>query len=370
MRDSLTFTAAVTARLRQVAKEPVGELADLGSEVDIFLEPALQLLQGGKRFRAQLAALGWSVVRPNSNWDEPALKMAGSALELFQTAALVHDDLIDGADTRRGIPAAHRQYGARHGYAGSRGNSDEYGLNAAVLLGDLLLALSYREIERAVQSATEGAQLATRVNAMRIWEVMTAEVAIGQFLDVEAATLPLPAEGDAAAHAAAIDRAMKVLLHKSARYSVAWPFSLGAALAGADTVLFPLLEEIGVPLGEAFQLRDDDLGVFGDPSRTGKPAGDDLMEGKRTPLVLLGLARTAGADRAAIIAALGNRDLDSTGAERVRNILIESGAVSAHEEMIAIRRQGALAAIERAPIDPAIASVLHETTASLTDRDH
>ncbi len=370
MRDSLNFTAAVTARLLQVAKEPVEELADLGTEVEIFIEPALQLLTGGKRSRAQLAALGWSVVRPNSDWQEPALVMAGCALELFQTAALVHDDLIDGADTRRGIPAAHRQYGARHDQSGFRGNSAEYGLNAAVLLGDLLLSLSYREIERAVQAATEGVQSAARDHVIRIWEVMTAEVAIGQFLDVEAATLPLPNDGDSAAHAAAIDRAMKVLLHKSARYSVAWPFSLGAALAGADPALFPLLEGIAVPLGEAFQLRDDDLGVFGDPSRTGKPAGDDLMEGKRTPLVLLGLSRTAGSDRAAILDALGNRALDSAGAEKVRTILMESGAVTAHEEMIATRRESTLDAIENAPIDPAIASVLRETTARLTDRDH
>lgn len=334
---------SVNHRVAEVVAEPIADLPGITSDSRTFIAPAQALLTGGKRARARLAALGWLCVRPESELDEEALVMAGSALELFQGAALIHDDVIDAADTRRGAPSTHRAFQADHRERGRRGDAAAFGVHSAILLGDLLLALSYREITRAVQLSGAGARDS---RAQQIWDEMTAEVAIGQYLDIEAATLPLPGEGDAAGHQEAIDRAMAVLRHKSAHYSVAHPLALGAALAGAPEELFAGLAAIGGPLGEAFQLRDDDLGIFGNPSRTGKPAGDDLMEGKRTPLVLLGLARTEGSERAVILASLGNRDLTPGEAERIRGILTDGGAVAAHEEMIAVRRDAALDAID------------------------
>ncbi|HHW83993.1 MAG TPA: polyprenyl synthetase family protein, partial [Actinomycetales bacterium] len=250
-----SFVSAVSRRVLEVLDEPVRDLPGIAGDVATFVQPASRLLTGGKRSRAVLAALGWSCVRPESGWDEEAIRIAGSALELFQAAALVHDDLIDDADTRRSHPASHRHFAAAHSGAGLRGDSEEFGANAAILLGDLLLTLSQREISRAIRASGTSPEA-----AQEVWDRMSAEVAIGQFLDIEAATLPLPGEGDDDAHQAALERALAVLRHKSAHYSVAHPLALGAALAGGDDAPFEQLAAIGAPLGEAFQLRDDDLG--------------------------------------------------------------------------------------------------------------
>lgn len=365
------YLDSLTGRLTDAITEIIQELDGISADTAAFVAPARHLLAGGKRSRAQLAALGFTCARPDSPLDTPVLLLAGSALELFQAAALVHDDLIDDAETRRGLPAAHRHFAAAHEGRNRRGLPDTFGKNVAVLLGDLLLTLSFREMTRAVRLAGDSA-----ARALDIWNEMTAEVAIGQYLDIEAATLELPAAGDDAGHEHAIERAMVVLRHKSAHYSVAHPLALGAALAGAPEDLFVGLAAIGEPLGEAFQLRDDDLGIFGDPARTGKPAGDDLLEGKRTPLVLLGLARTTGADRDTILAALGNRGLTPAETEKVRSILLGCGAVEAHEQLIKARRRKALEAVEAlldpptpAAISPAAGAQLRAVVESLTRRD-
>nr|NLD40883.1 polyprenyl synthetase family protein [Actinomycetales bacterium] len=358
------FVASVSQRVLAVIGEPESDLPAIVGDVAVFVEPARRLLTGGKRSRAVLAGLGWACGRPDSEWNEDAIQLAGSALELFQAAALVHDDIIDDADTRRGQPAAHRHFAGRHTDAGLRGPSDTFGVNAAILLGDLLLALAQRELSRAVATAPVAGSAAERV-----WNHMCAEVAIGQFLDIEAATLPLPSEGDDAAHTAALERSLAVLRHKSAQYSVAHPLALGAALALGEDAPFAALAAVGEPLGEAFQLRDDDLGVFGDPAVTGKPAGDDLIEGKRTPLVLLGLAHTRGAERARVLASLGHRGLTQPEVAGVREILTRSGAVAAHEAMIDERRTAALRAVDALGVAPRVTEQLREVVERLSTRD-
>lgn len=346
------FVRAVDACIRTRLASVSDDLPGIAADASEFLQPARALLEGGKRTRARLVRLGWLATtgeEPAS--DGPAVE-AGCAVELFQAAALVHDDIIDDADTRRGIPAAHRTLAKEHGAT--------FGRNAAILLGDALLALAERS---AVQA---GAATASFTAAMRDWHLMTVEVAIGQFLDVEASVLPLPDGPDEAA----MDRALTVLRHKSAHYSVVWPLRFGAALAGADEDLLRALTAIGEPLGEAFQLRDDDLGVFGDPSVTGKPAGGDLIEGKRTPLVLLGLERSNEEGRSLIRASLGSADLTPQDVNRVREELRGSGAVSTHEEMIAARYRATLAAVDAAGLAEIAADELRSMTAALIRRTH
>lgn len=364
MPTTSVYVAAVSRRVVEIVGEPLTDLPDIATDTAAFLQPGRVLLAGGKRTRARLAALGWSCVRPGSVWDEPALVMAGSSLELFQAAALVHDDIIDDADTRRGNPAAHRHFAARHRDEDLRGDAGVFGASASMLLGDLLLSLGQREIGRAIRA--EGPHA---FRALEVWDQMTAEVAIGQYLDIEAAAIRLPPEGDDGAHRDALGRAFTVLRHKSAHYSVAHPLALGAALAGANEEVFSRLGGIAEPLGEAFQLRDDDLGIFGDPAITGKPAGDDLGEGKRTPLVLLGLSRTSGPERDRILAALGNDHLTDEEVEEARKCLVRCGAVAAHEAMIEERRGAALAAVDASGFDPAVRALLREVIDLLTTRD-
>jgi len=256
------------AQLRRQVVATVPEAAPLADEV-------AALLRGGKRLRASFTYWSWRAHGgvPGTPQEEAALGV-GAALELFHAAALFHDDVIDGSDTRRGRPAAHRAFAAAHRRAGLTGDDERHGAAVAILLGDLTLVASDARFAAAVAGVPASAAAAARA----VFDEMRTEVTVGQYLDVLAQALPWD-DDDVAVE----ERARRVIRTKSARYSVEHPLALGAALAGAADLR--RARAVGLPLGEAFQLRDDLLGVFGDPAVTGKPAGDDLREGKRTVLV-------------------------------------------------------------------------------------
>lgn len=346
------FVRAVDGLLAESLASVAADLPAIAADADGFLEPARLLLKGGKRTRARLVRLGWIAATGDEPQPDGPTVHAGCAVELFQAAALVHDDIIDDADTRRGHPAAHRALAGGHG--------DVFGCNAAILLGDALLALS----ERSAMSAA--AATPSPAAALADWHLMTVEVAIGQYLDVEASVLPLPRGADEGAMA----RALTVLRHKSAHYSVVWPLRVGAALGGASPELRDALTAIAEPLGEAFQLRDDHLGIYGDPEVTGKPAGDDLLEGKRTPLVLLGLSRASREGRHLISEALGRRDLGRDAIDAIRAELRTSGAVERHEAMIEERHDRAVAALARTELPDGARTGLTGMARALTERSH
>ena len=206
---------------------------------------------------------------------------AVAALELIQACALVHDDLMDASATRRGRPTVHVAFARRHADAAWRGRPARFGAAAAILLGDLALVWADDMLRGAGLTADAAARAATP------WEAMRTEVLGGQYLDVF-----VQSTGDSSARAALqIDR------YKTAAYTVERPLHLGAAIAGADPDLVACYRRFGADIGVAFQLRDDLLGVFGDPAVTGKPAGDDLREGKRTLLLALAVERAAAARR-------------------------------------------------------------------------
>lgn len=348
------YVAAVSARCAEVVLEPLGDLPPLDGLED-FLAPAQELLRGGKRGRARLCAAGWRAVGGAATAE--AIVRAGSALELFQAAALVHDDVIDDAATRRGQPSSHVRFTALH--PGGPTDPVRFGVSGAILLGDLLLVLAQREMRRAADLVPSHGS-----SALRIWELMTAEVAVGQYLDVRASTRELVDES----LEGALERSLTVIRHKSARYSVEHPLVLGAALGGGTADVLAALGRVGAPLGEAFQLRDDDLGVFGDPSVTGKPAGDDLREGKRTPIVHLGLALASPEDAAFLRESLGDAGLGPDAVDRIRAILIASGARDRHEALIAERHRSAVEAIAVAPLDEGSRAELVVLADALTRR--
>lgn len=319
-------------------------LGDLAEAIEIFV------LRGGKRLRPAFAYWGY---RGAGGVDSDAIVAAVSSLELVQASALIHDDLIDRSDTRRGEPAVHRRFEAKHAARGWRGSAAVFGDSAAVLLGDLAMVWSDELLH------TAGIESGDLARARQVFDEMRTEVTVGQYLDVLAQTT-----GDTS-----VERAGKIARYKSAKYTVERPLLLGAALVGAPAPISAAYSAYGLPLGEAFQMRDDVLGVFGDPAQTGKPAGDDLREGKRTYLVAVALTGLDGPGRAVLEEGLGDPALDDDGVRRLRALIRESGALTRTEERIAMLTDAALEALAHADIEPEARTVLHDLADAATKRE-
>ncbi|WP_240641079.1 polyprenyl synthetase family protein [Nocardioides ferulae] len=348
--DAAAFRAAVQVELDAFLDMQGQRLTALGHDAERLLDEARQAVTGGKRLRAAFCAWGYRAVRPQPA-DEASLVRACAALELLHASALVHDDFMDASDTRRGRPATHRRFESEHRGVQWRGDPQQYGAAAAILLGDLLLSWSDELLRRC------GLPLADVGPALEVLDLCRTEVIAGQFLDVS-----VQARGRAD-----VDTAMTVLRFKSAKYSIERPLHIGAALAGADGATLAALSGFGLPLGEAFQLRDDLLGVFGDPDATGKPAGDDLVEGKRTVLVALALDAAAPEDALLLDRSLGN-PLDEAQVSRLRQVIDDSGARQQVEDAIRGLTARALEALDRAPVDAHARAALRELAEAATQR--
>ncbi|ADG74956.1 Polyprenyl synthetase [Cellulomonas flavigena DSM 20109] len=310
------------ARLREEAER-------ISPEAGALVDAVERMVAGGKRLRAAFCYWSWRAHggTPGDGREQGVLR-AGAALELFQAAALFHDDVMDDSSTRRGLPTAHRVFADEHAGSGRRGEPRRFGDGVAILLGDLALIASDEEMTRALA----GLPVSVAQAAHSVFSSMRTEVTVGQYLDLVAQTMPWGTADDDER------RAREVVRAKSARYSVEHPIVLGAALAGADDAAVAGCRAVGLPLGEAFQLRDDLLGVLGDPATTGKPAGDDLREGKRTVLVARALAHATAAGDDAAVALLqrgvGDPDLDAAGVAELTDLLVRTGAVADVEQII------------------------------------
>lgn len=350
------LAALVTDQVLRALREHTAPFHHLEGTEEL-LSAGEALLGGGKRLRAAFCAAGWEAFSSSPVTTGSAPVLAGSALELFQGAALAHDDLMDGSLTRRGLPAVHRRMAAQHAEHAWLGDADRHGAAGAILLGDLLLSVSSMEMDRARRLVEHGASDRARA----IWDLMTTEVAVGQYLDVRSQVLPWDETED-------VGRALTVVRHKSARYSVEHPLALGAALAGADEAALEGLRRAGLPLGVAFQLRDDVLGVFGEPEVTGKPAGDDLREGKRTVLLALALRSADAGQQARLQQAVGRPDLSPGDVAELRDILERTGAVEEHQGLIDAHLEEGLAALARLDLPAASEDLLAGLARSLTAR--
>ncbi len=335
------FRRATTEALEAFVAVQTSALAAIGSELAAVNTLASRLLAGGKRLRPAFCV--WGYVAANGLPDHDALGpliAAAASLDVLHVSALVHDDVMDASDLRRGQPAAHRQFETLHADAGWVGDPVTFGRAAAILLGDLLVMWSAESLHRA------GLDPRALRRALPIVEAMRTEVTCGQYLDIVAQAQPLRpnAPDDDSAPAGersdidrALDEANRVVEFKSARYTVQRPAQFGAALGGGDARLHDALEAYGSPLGRAFQFRDDLLGVFGDSALTGKPTGDDLREGKRTVLVAHAFANAGRAGRDLLAAGLGDPTLDEARIADLQQVIVDSGARDAVEAMI---RQG------------------------------
>ncbi len=319
--DTRDLRARVQAAVdAEIAAQSV-VLSEIGEDLTSLVAAIGDLLQGGKRLRA--AFLYWGY-RACGGPDNEAVIRAATAMEFFQAAALLHDDVMDDSDTRRGMPAAHRRLADEHAAAGWTGSGDRFGVAGAILAGNLCLTWTDELF------ATSGLTVAELTRARPIFDRMRSQLMGGQFLDV----LESARGWDELSTEARISHARKVIRYKSAKYTIEHPLLIGAALADVSAPDRVALSTYGLDLGEAFQLRDDVLGVFGDPAHTGKPAGDDLREGKRTVLVALTLDHADPPVVALFEKLLGLPDLDPPGVDELRDAITASGAVERVEQMI------------------------------------
>ena len=286
------------------------------------------LLDSGKRLRPLFAYCGY--VSTGTEVTTPIIRAIAS-LELLQACALIHDDLIDGSDMRRGKPSIHRHFESLHVQDELEGFAPAYGSAAAVLLGDLALVWSNQMLNSAGLTSTQ------LHDVMPIHDEMRTELMAGQFLDIHEQTQKT----------ADLNRSKTIARYKSGKYTIERPLHIGAALSGAQSPeLFAALSAYGLPLGEAFQYRDDLLGVFGDPSVTGKPAGDDLREGKRTVLIALTDKESTEVMRETSRKYFGAPDLDEHGVKILQEIIVSTGAKEKLESMIDELAEQALTAAD------------------------
>lgn len=314
------YLAGCVRRLEQL--DPA--LVPIGREVDGLVAA------GGKRIRPAFVYWGHRATgAPHSD----AVYAAAAAVELLHTFALIHDDVMDRSPERRGRPAVHEALAAQHRHEGLDGDSAWFGLGGAILAGDLAFVWS--------DDLFDSADLPPEVlrRARRVFTELRVEVMAGQYLDLRLAGHTTASEQEA----------LHVALLKSGRYTVTRPLQLGVAIGSGDAALEAALREYGDALGVAFQLRDDVLGLFGDPTEMGKGAISDVREGKRTVLMLRTLARASASQREVLAAALGNPDAGAEDAARVREIVVDTGALGEIEALLDERRAHALRALPPLP---------------------
>jgi geranylgeranyl diphosphate synthase type I len=355
------LAAAELDRLRESVSAALSAFLDRQRETLAAMDPSLgpvvdevcAVAEGGKRLRPAFAYWGWRGARDQATAeDEAAVLTAVAALEFVHASALVHDDVMDGAHTRRGRPATHVGFASRHTVGDLSGDRELFGTGAAILIGDLALVWSDELLRRSGLSA------AALARARAVWDTMRTEVTAGQYLDLLRAAGGLPGA----------DGALTVARYKSAGYTVQRPLQLGAAIAGAGPEVTEAYTAIGLPLGEAFQLRDDVLGVFGDPLVTGKSADDDLREGKQTLLIALAEQAADEAGRGLLDRSLGNADAGPEEIEALRALLESTGARARVEERITERTALARSAIAAAPLADDARAALDALAVAATSR--
>ncbi|MFJ3958555.1 polyprenyl synthetase family protein [Arthrobacter sp. NPDC090010] len=353
--EQADFVNALNTELDSFLDRQRDLVSGISEDVAPLLDSIATLVSGGKRMRALLAY--WGFRAAGGEAGSSAAVQAGVALELFQGAALIHDDIIDRSATRRGRPSVHQAFADRHAVERWQLDPVRFGDAAGILTGDMCLSFS----EEAFSAV--GTPTAFGTTARTIFNRMRAEVMAGQYLDIlEEVAGPQRTVTGAAA------RARTVLRFKSAKYSTEHPLALGAAIAGAPELLLDELARFSLPLGEAFQLRDDVLGVFGDPDTTGKPAGDDLREGKRTLLVAF-LRELGTQEQVALLESrLGQDSITDDDVASIREALLESGALAAVESEITALGTASHAALEELPIPELAREALRQLGESAVKR--
>ena len=323
------------------------DLVDLDPLVsELTQQIGLLFAAGGKRLRPLFVYWGHHA---GGIVDDANVSSAAAAVEMLHTFALIHDDVMDRSAVRRGADAAHVQFADLHRASEAGGDSSWFGSSAAIMAGDLAFVWA-DELLDLLQC-----EPATAKRVRKVFSHLRTEVIAGQYLDIRLAGSP-----------ATQQQAANIALLKSGRYTVTRPLELGAALAGVDDATTAALRRYGDASGVAFQLRDDILGVFGDPTVTGKSASDDLRDGKASLLLVRALELASGSGRALLSKSLGDPDIDEATIDRCRDIVASSGALASIETLIAARLAEAERAVE--PLADTTRAALVTLAHHLTDR--
>ncbi len=329
-----------------VAARCADELGDCG--VDVAGDILLEFVNGGKCLRSTFMYLGWLCGAPASD----AALSAAASLELLHAFALLQDDVMDDSPSRRGRPAAHVQFAAWHRGRAMSGSSRRFGESAAVLLGDLCLIWAEQMLRDSGLQPDQLLRAWPRYNAMRT------ELAVGQFADLATDARDLPT----------LEAVREVARRKSGNYTVRRPLEIGAAMAGCGERVLAALGEYGSAIGEAFQLRDDILGIFGSPAATGKPNSGDLIERKATSVVVAAHQLADLSTRMQFRELMTAERLDESALERWRTLILATGAVQWIEELIADRVEVALKALDGNMVDGPLSAALVDMAGLCTRR--
>jgi geranylgeranyl diphosphate synthase type I len=332
------LAGAVTDQLRQYLCERRRDCAYMGDDYGELIAALEEfVLRGGKRLRPAFAYWGWRAVAeaPDDPLGAAELRLF-SSLELLHACALVHDDVIDASATRRGLPTVHRLFAQKHRNGNWHGHSEQFGISAAILLGDLALVWADDIV------ATADLPVDARRRVQQVWAAIRTEVLGGQYLDIVAES----------SGADTVASAMTVNIYKTASYTISRPLQMGAAAAADRPDVQATFHELGTNLGVAFQLRDDVLGVFGDPAVTGKPSGDDLRSGKRTVLLAeaVELAEKSDPVAAKLLRTSIGTDLSDAQVKELCLVIESVGALAAVEDRIDVLTRRALNVLNTAPI--------------------
>jgi geranylgeranyl diphosphate synthase type I len=330
----------VDAELTRFLDRKIAELGDLrAAEAAHLIKECV--LEGGKRLQGMWAYWGWQAGgRP----DGPEIITIGAALELFHWAALIVDDIFDQSETRRGLPALHRRLADLHRERGWRGDSEHYALVQTLCLTDIAWAWSD---ELMFAGGMDPKQLATRRLPN---DLLRSEVWLGQYLDME----------ERARRSPSIDQAMTVALLKTARSNTMYPLQFGAALADAPEDVLDAFKRFGEAVGEAYQLQDDLMSVFGDERVTGKSSTDDFRNGCMTVLLSWAMENATPAQLAVFERHHGDPDLDQAGAAALRRTIEETGARTAVKAMLDARRAEAVAILAETELTDEVRTALTE----------
>ncbi len=342
-----TVRRAVLADVaRFVAIRGAAELKHTGIEAagDILVE----FVSGGKCLRSTFMYLGWLCGAPPS---EAALRAAAS-FELVHAFALLQDDVMDGSAERRGRPSAHLQFAQWHRERGLSGSSRRFGESSAILLGDLCLIWAEQMLRESGVEPRRLQRAWPRYDAMRI------ELAVGQFADLASDVRRMPT----------LEAVLEVARRKSGNYTVRRPLEIGAAMGECDDRTLSQLGRYGAAVGEAFQLRDDVLGIFGTSATTGKPCGGDLLERKATSVVVAAHQLADPRTRRELSDLMNSECLDDRALDRCRELIAATGGVRLIEEMISHRVSSALDTVRDMAVGESIRAVLAEMASACADR--
>ena len=325
-----SIASRVALRLDEVLTPELDRWAEIDPDLrDPMAEIHRLVLSGGKRLRP--AFCHWGHVAAGGDPADPIVVDAGCAFELMHAFALFHDDVMDDAASRRGAPTTHTVFAERHAAAGWAGESRRFGEGVAILIGDLAFVYADRLLSTANQAA------------WAIWNELRIELNVGQVLDILGSVQGVRD----------VAQAERICRYKSGKYTIERPLHLGAALASPERFaeLHGALSAYGLPLGDAFQMRDDVMGAFGDSTTTGKPVGGDLREGKPTPLLARALAVATPAQHTEL-AKVGRPGLTDDEVATIQAVIVETGALDDLELTIIRLTETAVEAIEGSDVEP------------------